>query len=613
MKKLNKILLLSGLAVLRCVADDYADWAVANQITGLRSEDDDLDGFSNFHEYAFGSSHGKGDLNARGITSDFTEGRVSVSFFRRDERLSDLVYHLEISDDLKSWERVSAPMINQTPPDADEVEKVTLGCPFPGGGMSLFARVAAGSPELLPVARSYQTNTGISQNTAQRLSDFWSQLDTLDLGDRLVDGYVLRGEFQDASASVIQSLRGASHLTVIGSPRRTQFGMIFENEAPGNLVDPCYLTGEFLFDGGSWSVLECDFRSRFSTADSQRRVFEVRGGNAFPFLIGAHDGTNYRVIARSNSGEVRNLQRSGKFVFGNDYRPLWISNQAADGGILQARTPRGSESVATPGPLSFGQLSIGAGTNNGTTFQYYSDALVGYWLCFDRALTGVEQRTIDRLIDRTLAPKARFVLDGDSIGADQVGHGFWLAEHSRFFGAPLEINHLAVGGQTSIQVAGRIGTPAGINRNLANDGLPTFYLLQAGSNDANDTRNAAETLEQLRLLWATARTQGLQVIACTVPGSIFFDEGKPAEFWFGGGPERSHEVRGQINAGIRAGLGTEFEYLLDVDKILRDRWGDHYWQNPLCFPDGVHPGQGTDNAGPVLMEALWGLIGEAIH
>ena len=298
-----------------------------------------------------------------------------------------------------------------------------------------------------------------------------------------------------------------------------------------------------------------------------------------------------------------------KYASDARYRPLVMRNSATAGAASFKVNAFGRAATTTAGRglVPFDRITIGAGTTNGSTFSNYSDELASWWACWNFVLTDTQLAAVDELISATVAQKSRWVLEGDSIAANSTGYGYHLLSSPGFMGANIDLVQRATGGHTSIQVKDEIGTTAGINDDLISEEFPVFCLVQAGSNDRGDTADAAESFANLRLLWAAARSRGMKVIACTVPGSKFFDSGQVAEFWTGTSGPLSHTVRTEINTLIRAD-SANYDYLLDVDQLCAAQWGPSYWNNTNCFFDGVHPGTARTSSGSLLMTALAALV-----
>jgi autotransporter-associated beta strand protein len=90
------------LTVLTGPATDFAGWATYHTVTGGQNGDDDVDGLTNFHEYAFGLSPKNGSsVNPISIPLNKTTG--TFSYTRRQQSLTGLNYTVWYSTNLTNW------------------------------------------------------------------------------------------------------------------------------------------------------------------------------------------------------------------------------------------------------------------------------------------------------------------------------------------------------------------------------------------------------------------------------------------------------------------------------------------------------------------------------
>lgn len=84
-------------------------WQDLNELTGgQRGElaDPDQDGIPNLLEYAFALLPKRADDRANLFATSLEEGRL-VFTFRRDERAEDVIYEVEVSSDLSTWQTIA--------------------------------------------------------------------------------------------------------------------------------------------------------------------------------------------------------------------------------------------------------------------------------------------------------------------------------------------------------------------------------------------------------------------------------------------------------------------------------------------------------------------------
>ncbi len=105
------------------------------------SGDPDGDGFSNFAEYAFGGqplvphSAWTGTVLAREA-----DGTMELGFRRRDPATSDILYQIEMSDNLSTWEAIPAVLLEIGHPDANQMSDAWVD-PGTHSSPNLFFRV----------------------------------------------------------------------------------------------------------------------------------------------------------------------------------------------------------------------------------------------------------------------------------------------------------------------------------------------------------------------------------------------------------------------------------------------------------------------------------------
>jgi len=138
--------LLAGTGSLQVggAAADYDDWSSSHNLIGGPDDDDDLDGLSNFREYAFGlNPTDPSSINP--ITPPDT-ANGTFTYTRRKPALTGLAYTYESSTTLATWQPFTPPLPDHTD-HGDPVETITVTIPAillaePG----LFIRTKAGQP-----------------------------------------------------------------------------------------------------------------------------------------------------------------------------------------------------------------------------------------------------------------------------------------------------------------------------------------------------------------------------------------------------------------------------------------------------------------------------------
>ncbi len=461
------------------------------------------------------------------------------------------------------------------------------------------------------MALDYVTLNGLSETASGKLSALLSGMSDLGILNNLYDAGFYGAEFQPSGGNLAVSLLGSADLEIIGEPVRGRYGFEFTNDDVSNPTSPQRLYGAVPMQNGNWSFLSSAGRKVYAELIGQRRAVNLFQVSPLALTLQMSDGGNWRstAIAGGGTSNFTGIKSANSPV----HKPILMRNSKFDGveSFEVSDLQDFEQSLSGRGPVPFDKISFAAGSTNGTTFSNYFDGYVNYWFAWNNPISDVQTEGLHALIESTIAPKSRWVLEGDSIASFGDGWGYHLESASGFFGANIEVINVAKGGDTSVHTVDDIGGEDGINDTHSSDDFPVFCLIQSGSNDAgdgvNDTANAAESFANLRLLWSAARARGMKVVACTIPGSIFSDAGQAREFYSGNSGPLSHDVFNQLNDLIRAD-SENYDYLLDVDQILTESFGETYWQNNICFHDGVHPGENEDGSGPIVMAALGALV-----
>jgi lysophospholipase L1-like esterase len=231
-------------------------------------------------------------------------------------------------------------------------------------------------------------------------------------------------------------------------------------------------------------------------------------------------------------------------------------------------------------PIGMTVIDFGAGVVAPDNHLKGNYALQAVW---NRALNTNEIKALDAIVRRTVLPENRIVFEGDSITDIQVdGRSFWqdlfgYGSDWSLSGNPVSI---ATGGHSTSNITNEWPAqvlpfaPAGnIERSIV--------VLWVGANDVGNypaaSRSNAEIFANLRTLWRQAKTLGFEVCAVTL-------------FRRTSNQRATCEADvSALNVAIRADLGINYDYLVDVEAAMTASAGEGYWNNPAYFPDGVHP------------------------
>jgi len=110
------------------LANNFSSWSSSNGVTGLASDDDDNDGFSNLLEYALGLNQGSPDLNVGSFNQNV------ISFPKGTEAVAngDILFTIETSPNMQDpWTTVTPTVDNNS----------TISYTLPNGQVRLFARL----------------------------------------------------------------------------------------------------------------------------------------------------------------------------------------------------------------------------------------------------------------------------------------------------------------------------------------------------------------------------------------------------------------------------------------------------------------------------------------
>ena len=455
-------------------------------------------------------------------------------------------------------------------------------------------------------AEVYGTLHSLGNSETGRISDFLNGLASLGLKSNFKDAAFYGQRFQPSGSATAFSLLGTGNLAINSAPVMGANGFTFDG------VDDYLYNPIFANTTGDWSILTSAARQVYAPTVGQFRAVQFFDTSPLGFALQMANGTNWQTYtnlggtAASMNGARSPNQASFETV-------TMVNDKTAGAGSFSYRTSNGdADIVSGRGPLIFDKLAVGAGTTNASTFSNFFDGHVGFWSAWDSLLTASQIDAVNALIGESVAPKYRFVMEGDSIAGTVNGWSKHIESTAGFLGGNIDLVNRAVPGETSRQAVARIGLSTGIDDALFSADFPTWCLIQAGSNDSGasgtaDTTGAVDSLGYLRQLWEAARTRGLKVIACTVPMNSNWKVGASHEYWNTVSGTKSIDVLADLNARIRADA-ARYDYLLDVEQVGITGWGANYFDDTTCFYDGVHPGPAEASMGPAAMLALYELV-----
>ena len=460
-------------------------------------------------------------------------------------------------------------------------------------------------------AETYATTHNLDNNATGRIANFLTGLEEIGIKGDFYDAGLYSAKYQPSSGSTAYSLLGNSDLAITGTPVRKKHGFFFQNDSATSPTSPERMFGD-VSSSGEWTWVTSDARQVYGSTVGQRRALNALTPTPYSAFIQMQNGTNWQTYTYAGGG-VSNIN-GVKSPIEDAYKPIITKNAAVSASSsLQTRSFGGSWlSTTGRGNVPLSKLTIGAGTTNGFSFSQYYDGLSNYWMLFNSLVDNSALEELEVLIEETIAPKYRFVFEGDSISSDSIGWAYHVLSDPTFMCCNIDLVSQGTGGFATPQLVNRIGTSTGINDTFASSDIPVFAVIQAGTNDPGQapdaevtyTSGAAETHANIRLLWHSARARGMKVVACTMPKATIYDAGGSAEYWTTGtSGELSLDVVDQVNALIRAD-SDRYDYLLDVDNILTGEFGATYWQDTSCFSDGIHPGTSQASAGPPVISML---------
>jgi hypothetical protein len=133
---------LDNLRISNPPPADYLDWSTAAGLTGGPDDDEDMDGLTNFSEYAFGTQP-KNPASVQPVTLPLDKATGTFRFRRRDPALSGLTYSTWTSTDLLNWTEDTQTAQTISPAGTDLEEVVATLSSLPLTAPALHVRVKA--------------------------------------------------------------------------------------------------------------------------------------------------------------------------------------------------------------------------------------------------------------------------------------------------------------------------------------------------------------------------------------------------------------------------------------------------------------------------------------
>lgn len=309
-------------------------------------------------------------------------------------------------------------------------------------------------------ALAYQSVTGIAESATASLSSFLKGLDALAIRSSLVDAGLYQARFQPSSAATAYSVKGTANLAITGSPIRHENGFLFTNDSATTPSSAQKLAGAFPATTGDWTIVSVAVRDRDASISGQRQAFNALSVGPWATAVQMQNGNNWQ--SYTNVLGIPAAINGPMLPAEYRYRPVSMRNAAVASGTsfsVDAINDNNPPIFTTGrGDVSFDKLVIGAGTTNFSSFSSYFDGVVPMWFVFSTLLTDQQLIDFNTLLDRTVAPKVKFVFEGDSIST--VGHG-WLEGFqtaSNWLGRNIETKILGLGGEITPAMVARIGS-----------------------------------------------------------------------------------------------------------------------------------------------------------
>ena len=239
---------------------------------------------------------------------------------------------------------------------------------------------------------------------------------------------------------------------------------------------------------------------------------------------------------------------------------------------------------------------------------------------FGKVLSDAELAGVYTLIDRYIHPKYRIVTAGDSMSGPDLGLGRYLRDGSGFFGSNLNLcTDLSATDNLPVMVGKLVTTGGGsLNCSLVDSGCPNILVTWFGHHE-NEVPlcSALDTYNNMKLIWARAKSLGMKVATCTVNPTIDLANDEAAH----GTETKRRAINDMMRADVDAGY---FDYLLDTESFFINACGlsglppantvtsSALWTfNNATYFDGGHIHL-TAAGGQAITDALYARIANAI-
>lgn len=310
-----------------------------------------------------------------------------------------------------------------------------------------------------PAAATYRETTGTPLANAIQISGFLTGLDAIGVRSSFVDGGLYQSRFQPSSGTTAYSILGTADLTITGSPTRHRNGFLFTNDSATAPSSPQRLHGTIPTIAGEWTIITVALRDREADISSgQRRAVNFYDASPLALAIQMQNSGNWQSYTYTGGAAYTMNEPLSPAPYGFSLVAMRNANPGASDSFSTGIIKDDTAPVSTTGGgnVALDRLAIGAGTTNGSAFSQYYDGMVSMWMIFDSVLTDAQLASISSLIDRTLCPKVRWIVDGDSISSTSSGWAWGIATASEWLGRNNEYVFLGVGGETSTQLIARI-------------------------------------------------------------------------------------------------------------------------------------------------------------
>jgi len=443
-------------------------------------------------------------------------------------------------------------------------------------GLSL-NRGSSLAPPLDAAAAAYQVATSMSKPAAQRLSNFLKGLTALGVRANFVDGWIMRADMQSGSGTTLYSVlgpisSGLGNLTLTGAPTRAKNGIQFNGTTQ-------YANGFIPPTAGDMTIYGVSLRNFAAPQDANRSNYNFHRKQYKEAVAGGgYQGARSMWLRSESLNTILHLYNengTGDIALGIGdingsewrYKPVVIRNDAA-GTTISAHMMRSGidYSHADDGTFPVDKLLVGAYTQAGTTIAEFFDGLVNVLLLFSKKLTTVEANGVSALVDQYINPKYRILTAGDSMSGPTYGFGMYVQDRGDFFGSNMDlVTTLSETDNMPVMVGKLITTVGGtLNSSQLLGGFPNILLTWFGHHEievwtaGNVATQAQASYDQMKQIWARAKSLGMKVVACTVNAMrncVAVESTINAE-----------TKRRYVNTLMRADAGTGiFDFFLDTE------------------------------------------------